>query len=142
LSRARRARGYTGNAGKAEVKGIEYDADLRLGKLHDHHQRLVQRRQAGRRLLQLPRGPAAAATIAPTALQTGAPGTYVDAEWQASCSTTRTRRHQPADADRVAGVQTGTRLPRQPEIKGTSRRLPLTTRISATTSAYFQAAAL
>lgn len=24
--------GYTGNAGKAEVKGVEYDADLRLGK--------------------------------------------------------------------------------------------------------------
>lgn len=25
--------GYTGNAGKAEVKGIEYDADLKLGKI-------------------------------------------------------------------------------------------------------------
>lgn len=25
--------GYTGNAGKAEVKGVEYDADLRLGKV-------------------------------------------------------------------------------------------------------------
>jgi outer membrane receptor protein involved in Fe transport len=106
--------GYTGNAGKAEVKGIEFDADLRLGKitlttsgayndgkLKGDFCNFVADRKAQ--------------TIAQ--LGTCSSGTFVDTNGNIVTG--------DPDAGTNIGTPTvaaadGTRLPRQPKFKGTT----------------------
>jgi iron complex outermembrane receptor protein len=125
--------GYTGNAGKAEVKGIEFDADLRLGKwtitssgayndgkLKGDFCNFVANR--------------AAQTIAQ--LDTCSLGTFIDADGNiVSDSGGGTNLGTPTVA-----AANGTRLPRQPKFKGTTT-IRYDTDIGDYKT-YFQAAAL
>ncbi|MBX9662931.1 TonB-dependent receptor [Novosphingobium sp.] len=105
--------GYTGNAGKAEVKGIEFDADLRLGKwtitssgayndgkLKGDFCNFVANR--------------AAQTI--SQLDTCSLGTFIDADGNiVTDNSGGTNLGTPTVA-----AANGTRLPRQPKFKGTT----------------------
>jgi outer membrane receptor protein involved in Fe transport len=106
--------GYTGNAGKAEVKGIEFDADLRLGKvtlttsgayndgkLKGDFCNFVADRQAQ--------------TIAQ--LGTCSSGTFVDTN--GNIVTGDPNGGTNIGTPTVAAAD-GTRLPRQPKFKGTT----------------------
>lgn len=125
--------GYTGNAGKAEVKGVEYDAELKLGrftisssgayndgKLKGDFCNFVADRTAQ--------------TIAQ--LDTCSLGTFIDADGNiVSDNNGGTNLGTPTVA-----AANGTRLPRQPKFKGTT-----TIRYDTDLGeykAYFQAAAL
>ena len=106
--------GYTGNAGKAEVKGIEFDADLRLGKftittsgayndgkLKGDFCNFVADRNAQ--------------TIAQ--LSTCSSGTFVDAN--GNIVTGDPNGGTNIGTPTVAAAD-GTRMPRQPKFKGTT----------------------
>ncbi len=106
--------GYTGNAGQAEVKGFEYDADLRLGKftittsgayndgkLKGDFCNFVADRAAGT-IAQLPTCSAGTFVDTNGAIVTGDPDSG-------------TNLGTPTVA-----AQNGTRLPRQPKFKGTT----------------------
>ena len=125
--------GYTGNAGKAEVKGIEYDADLRLGKFTITTSGSYNDGKLKGNFCNF-RADRAAATIAQ--LPTCEAGTYVDANGQIF-----------DDPDQGTNIVTptvaasdGTRLPRQPKFKGTTT-IRYDTDIGDY-KAYFQGAAL
>jgi hypothetical protein len=107
--------GYTGNAGKAEVKGVEFDADLRLGKitittsgayndgrLTGNFCNFVADRNAGT-IIQLP---------------ACAPNDYVDRS--GNVKTFAPGAKIPSDFTPTVAAANGTRLPRQPKFKGTT----------------------
>ncbi len=113
--------GYTGNAGKAEVKGVEFDAELKLGrftisssgayndgKLKGNFCNFVANRE----------------TKVISQLATCSPGTFIPGN---------------LDTPSVAAAD-GTRLPRQPKFKGTST-IRYDTDLGSL-KAYFQGAAL
>jgi outer membrane receptor protein involved in Fe transport len=93
--------GYTGNAGKAQVKGIEYDAELKLNKFTLSTSGAYNDGALKGNFCNFVADPVAK-TI--TQLTTCAPGTY-----------TNTNPPTPT----VAAAD-GTRLPRQPQFKGTA----------------------
>lgn len=125
--------GYTGNAGKAEVKGFEYDADLRLGKLTITTSGSYNDGKLAGDFCNF-RADRAAATIAQ--LATCAPGTFVDAN-----GTVFNDANQGTNlVTPTVAAANGTRLPRQPKFKGTSS-IRYDTDIGDYRG-YFQAAAL
>ncbi len=129
--------GYTGNAGKAEVKGVEFDADLKLGKvsittsgayndgkLKGNFCNFFADRIKGS-ITQLQ-------TCAPS----GAPGSYIDVNGV-------TYDNPNASSNILTptlAAKNGTRLPRQPKFKGTTT-IRYDTDIGSL-KGYFQGAAL
>jgi outer membrane receptor protein involved in Fe transport len=113
--------GYTGNAGKAEVKGIEYDAELKLGKFTISSSGAYN---DGKLKGNFCNFVANRDTKIISQLATCAPGEFIPGN---------------LDTPSVAAAD-GTRLPRQPKFKGTT-----TIRYDTdfgSMKAYFQGAAL
>jgi hypothetical protein len=94
--------GMTGNAGKAEVKGIEYDADLKLGKVTISTSGAYNDGKLKGNFCNFAVNPT---TLSITQLSSCTLGATVDG--------TNTGTPEVAAAD-------GTRLPRQPKFKGTT----------------------
>ena len=93
--------GYTGNAGKAQVKGIEYDAELKLGKITLSSSGAYN---DGKLKGNFCNFVANRDTKVISQLATCAPGTFIPGN---------------LDTPSVAAAD-GTRLPRQPKFKGTT----------------------
>lgn len=125
--------GYTGNAGKAQVRGFEYDADLRLGKVTITTSGAYNDGKLKGNFCNF-FADRAAGTI--TQLQTCSAGTFIDAEG--------TVFNSPTDGDNILtptlAATDSTRLPRQPRFKGTTT-IRYDTDIGEY-KAYFQGAAL
>ncbi|WP_404714206.1 TonB-dependent receptor [Sphingomonas sp. MMS24-J13] len=94
--------GYTGNAGKAEVKGLEYDADLRLGKVTISSSGAYNDARLKGNFCNFVADPV---TQSITQL--------------ATCSATKQVNGVNVATSEVAAAD-GTRLPRQPKFKGTT----------------------
>jgi len=126
--------GYTGNAGKAEVKGFEYDAELKLGKITISSSGAYNDGKLKGDFCNFV-ADRTAQTIAQ--LQTCSSGTFVDTNGNIVTG--------DPDAGTNIGTPTvaaanGTRLPRQPKFKGTTT-IRYDTDIGSM-KAYFQGAAL
>lgn len=113
--------GYTGNAGKAEVKGVEYDADLKLGKVTISSSGAYNDGKLKGDFCNFAVDPA---TSSIGQVQNCGPGIDIPG---------------PPPVSSVAAAD-GTRLPRQPKFKGTTSIRYDTT--MGDYSAYFQGAAL
>lgn len=113
--------GYTGNAGKAEVKGVEFDAELKLGKVTISSSGAYN---DGKLKGNFCNFVANRDTKVISQLATCAPGAFIPGN---------------LDTPQVAAAD-GTRLPRQPKFKGTTT-IRLDTDFGAM-KGYFQGAAL
>lgn len=106
--------GYTGNAGKAEVKGIEYDAELKLGKVTISSSGAYNDGKLKGNFCNFFADRNAKTIVQ---LSTCAPGTYIDANGKV---------FDNPDGDGLnlttptVAATDGTRLPRQPKFKGTT----------------------
>jgi iron complex outermembrane recepter protein len=125
--------GYTGNAGKAEVKGVEYDAELKLGKVTISSSGAYNDGKLKGDFCNFVAN-RAAQTI--SQLDTCSLGTFIDANGNiVSGNDDGTNLGTPTVA-----AANGTRLPRQPKFKGTTT-IRYDTDLGSM-KAYFQAAAL
>ena len=125
--------GYTGNAGKAEVKGVEYDAELKLGKVTISSSGAYNDGKLKGDFCNFV-ADRAAQTIAQ--LSSCSLGTFIDADGNiVSDNNGGTNLGTPTVA-----AANGTRLPRQPKFKGTTT-IRYDTNIGDY-KAYFQGAAL
>ncbi|MFM9937303.1 MAG: TonB-dependent receptor [Novosphingobium sp.] len=113
--------GYTGNAGKAEVKGVEYDAELKLGKFTISNSGAYN---DGKLKGNFCNFVANRDTKVIAQLATCSPGAFIPGN---------------LDTPQVAAAD-GTRLPRQPKFKGTTT-IRYDTNLGSL-KAYFQGAAL